>query len=62
MNIVMRGHGPGALCEICDTRPGVRMANFDGCEAWSCYRCMGIDPADYGEDDNGKPLETEQCA
>lgn len=47
MNALMRGHGPGALCEICNLRPGKAVARTScGLEAWSCNYCRGLDEED----------------
>lgn len=60
LSIVMRGHSGDALCEICGKRPGTAVVtDSTGCEAWACFHCRGIDPADYGEDEYGNPLAEE---
>lgn len=53
---------PDGACEICNNRPGTKLVSAGGCEAWACFRCRGIDPADYGEDDFGNPLPDEEVS
>jgi len=41
MNIIMRGNGPGDLCEVCNQHLGSLMAETTAAgEVWICEPCL----------------------
>lgn len=57
MNIatIMRGHGPGAWCEVCNDRLGTLMAATPAAgEVWICEACFY---GDFFDDDKTEPEE-----